>query len=100
MEDGGVAVGGLVAVDPDAGVGEDGGKAVAVRGAEIVEQAAQGGGVALVVRATGGFAGLREQPDPDAQRGVPSPGSMLVRAVGIASRRAGSMGSPVSSSMP
>ena len=100
MEDGGVAVGGLVAVDPDAGVAEDGGKAVAVRGAEVVEQAAQGGGVALVVRATGGFAGLREQPDPDAQRGVPSPGSMFVRAVGIASRRSGSMGSPVSSSMP
>jgi hypothetical protein len=49
VEDGGVAVGGLVTVDPDAGVAEDGGEAVAVRGAEVVEQAAQSGGVALVV---------------------------------------------------
>jgi hypothetical protein len=100
MEDSGVAVGGLVAVDPHAGVGEHGGEPVAVGGAQVVEQAAEGGGVAFVVRPAGRLAGLREQPDPDAQRAGPSSASMLVRAVGSASRRAGSIGSPVTSSMP
>ena len=100
MEDGVVAVGGLVAVDPDPGVAEDGGEVVAVGGAEVVEQAAQGDGVALVVRPAGGFTGLGEQADPDAQRAALSSGAMLVRAVGNASRRSGSMGSPVTSSTP
>ncbi len=99
-EDGVVAVGGLVAVDPDAGGVEHGGEVVAVGGAEVVEQAAEGDGVALVVRAARGLAGLGEQADPDAQRGAPSPGSTLVRAAGNASRRSGSIGSPVTSSMP
>jgi hypothetical protein len=100
VEEGGVAVGRFVAVDPDARVVEHGGEPGAVVGAQLVEQRAQGGGVALVVRAAGGFAGLGEQPDRDAQRDASSLDSMFVRAVGRASRRAGSIGSPVTSSMP
>ncbi len=84
--------------------------------AQVVEQRAEGpserGCVAFVVTATGGLARLREQPDADAQRpfsgmsvsgmsvsDMPVP-SMFVRAVGIASSRAGSIGSPVTSSTP
>jgi len=96
-EQGGVAVGGLVAVDPDAGVVEHNGELGSVVGAEVGEQRAEGGGVAFVVGASRRFSGLGEQPDRDAQRGAPS---MLVRAVGNASRRSGSIGSPVTSSMP
>jgi hypothetical protein len=89
VEDGGVAGEGFVAVDPDARVVEDGRELRAVGRTEVVEQRAERGGVALVVPATRGFARLREEPDVNAQRPAPS---MFVRAVGNASRRAGSMG--------
>jgi hypothetical protein len=71
VEEGGVAVGRLVAVDPDPGGGEHGGEGRAVVGAQIVEQRAEPGGVALVVTAGGRFARLREQADADAQRSPP-----------------------------
>ena len=78
---------------------EHGGELGAVAGAQVVEQLPEGGGVALVVRPAGGLPGLGEQPDPDAQRADPSV-STFVRAVGNASSRSGSIGSPVTSSMP
>jgi hypothetical protein len=97
---------GFVAVHPDACGVEHAGEVGTVRRAQVVEQRAERpserGDVAFVVTATGGLARLREQPDADAQRpssGVAVP-SMFVRAVGIASRRAGSIGSPVTSSTP
>ena len=96
-QSGGVAVGGFVAVDPDAGVVEHNGELGSVVGAEVGEQLAERDGVAFVVGTPRRFPGLCEQPDPDAQRGAPS---MFVRAVGNASRRSGSIGSPVTSSMP
>ena len=109
VELGEVAGDGFVAVDPDARGVEHGGEVGTVRRAQVVEERAEGRGRALVVTATGGLARLREEPDADGQRsppasgmpvsGMPVPG-MLVRAVGNASRRAGSMGSPVSSSSP
>ncbi len=111
MELGEVAGDGFVAVHPDARGVEHAGEVGPVRRAQVVEQRAESpserGCVAFVVTATGGLARLREQPDADAQR--PSSGMavssmpdwvMLVRAVGIASRRAGSIGSPVTSSTP
>lgn len=97
VEPGGVAVDGLVAVDPDAGVVEDGGEVGPVGRAGGGEELAERVGVELVAGTTGGFPRLREQPEPDAQRSAPS---MLVRAAGSASSRAGSIGSPVSSSVP
>jgi hypothetical protein len=97
VEDGGVAGEGFVAVDPDARGVEHSRELGAVRRAQVVEQRAEIGGGALVVTASRRFARLREQPDADAQ--CPAP-SMLVRAVGNASRRAGSIGSPVTSSIP
>ena len=101
----------FVAVDPHACGVEDAGEVGTVRRAQVVEQGTerQAGrrGPALVVTATGGLARLREEADADAQGsssawGAPEPpvSGMLVRAVGNASRRAGSMGCPVSSSMP
>ncbi len=92
----------LVAVHPDARGVQDGGELRAVRRAQVVEQGTErrrGAFVAFVVTASRGFARLREQQDADAQRALPGSG-MLVRAVGNASRRSGSMGSPVSSSTP
>ncbi len=102
VQHGGIAVGGLVAVDPDAGVAEDGGEVGAVRGAGGVEELTEGGGVEVVTGAAGGFPGLGEQAQPDAQLSArsSSAGATFVRAAGIASRRAGSMGAPVTSSMP
>jgi hypothetical protein len=106
VELGEVAVEGFVAVHPDARGVEHAGEVGTVRRAQIVEQRAQGpserGCVAFVVTATGGLARLREQPDADAQRwsSVMPCDAMFVRAVGIASRRAGSIGSPVTSSTP
>jgi hypothetical protein len=91
---------GFVAVDPDARVVEHGGEVGAVRRAEVVEQCAERRRRALVVTATRRLARLREQPDADGQRSASWMSWMLVRAVGNASRRAGSMGWPVSSSMP
>ena len=98
-EKGGVAVERFVAVDPDPCSGEDGGELRPVAGAQVVEQLPERGGGTLVVRAAGSLPGLGEQPDPYAQGADPSV-STFVRAVGIASSRAGSMGSPVTSSMP
>lgn len=107
VERGGVAVEGLVAVDPDPGVRQDGGELGSVGGAGGVEELAEGGGVELVAGPAGGLAGLREQADPDRQDVVPSMSvlamfvlAMLVRAAGRASRRAGSIGSPLTSSIP
>ena len=101
MELGEVTGEGLVAVHPDARGVEHTGEVGTVRRAQVVEERAEGpserGGVAFVVTATGGLARLREQPDADAQR---RSSSMFVRAVGIASRRAGSIGWPVTSSTP
>jgi hypothetical protein len=104
VEDGGVAGDGLVAVDPDAcGVehrGELGAVARAGMGEEVAEQRV------AVVELVGGGAGrlarLREQPQPDGQLRSPLRSSRLtfVRAVGMASRRAGSIGLPLTSSMP
>jgi hypothetical protein len=102
VEESGVAVGGFVAVDPDAGVREHGGELGPVGGAGGVEELAEGCGVELVAGTAGGFPGLGEQAQTDAQRSVPweSAPAMLVRAVGRASRRAGSIGWPVTSSVP
>src|SRR5438128_1788101 len=97
VEDGGVARERFVAVDPHARGVEHAGELGAVRRAQVVEQRAEIGGGAFVVAASRRFARLREQANADAQRPAPS---MFVRAVGIASRRAGSMGSPVTSSIP
>jgi hypothetical protein len=97
VKDGGVAGEGIVAVDPHARGVEHAGELGTVRRAQVVEQRAEVGGGALVVTASRRFARLREQTDADAQRPAPS---MFVRAVGNASRRAGSMGSPVTSSIP
>jgi hypothetical protein len=97
VQRGDVTVEGFVAVDPDAGVVEDGGERSAVPGAGGVEQLAERGGVELVAGAARGFPGLCEEPQPDAQRPAPL---MLVRAAGSASRRSGSIGSPVTSSVP
>ena len=97
VEDGGVAGERFVAVDPHARGVEDTGELGAVGRAQVVEQRAEVGGSALVVASSCGFTRLREQPDVDAQRPAPS---MFVRAVGSASRRAGSIGSPVTSSIP
>jgi hypothetical protein len=100
VELGEVAGDGFVAVHPDARGVEHAGEVGTVRRAQVVEQRAERpperGCVAFVVTATGGLARLREQPDADAQ----DSSWMLVRAVGIASRRAGSIGSPVTSSTP
>ena len=107
VQRGDVTVEGFVAVDPDAGVVEDGGELGAVPGTRGVEQLAEGGGVELVAGAARGFPGLSEQPQPDVQRSAPRTlvramlvRAMLVRAVGSASRRSGSIGSPVTSSVP
>ena len=93
----------LVTVDPDARGVEHGGEVGTVGRAQVVEQRAQQQGRrrggAFVVTPIGGLARLREEPDADGQRSAPAPG-MFVRAVGSASSRAGSIGAPVSSSMP
>ncbi len=99
VELGEVAGDGFVAVHPDARGVEHVGEVGAVRRAQVVEQRAERRGRALVVTAAGGLARLREEPDADGQRSAPASG-MFVRAVGSASRRAGSIGWPVSSSMP
>ena len=78
---------------------EDGGELRAVAGAQVVEQLPEGGSDALVVRPARGLPGLGEQPDLHAQGADPSV-STFVRAVGNASSRSGSMGSPVTSSTP
>jgi hypothetical protein len=99
VELGEIAGEGFVTVDPDARGVEHGGEVGTVRRAQVVEQRAEGASGAFVVAPIGGLARLREEPDADGQRSAPASG-MLVRAVGSASSRAGSMGWPVSSSMP
>ena len=80
-ERGGVAVGRLVAVDPDARAVEDLAEAVAVAGARRVEQLAEGRRREVVRGAPGGLAGRREQQQADAQ---------LVTSAGAA----GTLGAP------
>ena len=65
---GGVAVVGLVAVDPDTRAFEHGDELLAVARRRVLEQFAEGGGFVAVVGAPGGFARLGEQAEPDAQR--------------------------------
>ena len=97
VELGEVAGEGLVTVDPDARVVEHLCELGAVRRSQVGEQCAEGRRGALVVTTPSRLARLREQPDLDAQRSLRV---MFVRGVGNASRRAGSIGSPVCSSMP
>jgi hypothetical protein len=93
----------LVAVDPDARVVEHRREPLAVTRTRARQQVAErGSAVELVGGAAGRLAGLREEPEPDGQL-LSRPlvvVSTLVRAVGTASRRAGSIASPVTSSMP
>ena len=65
---GGIAVVGLVAVDPDTRAFEHGDELLAVARGRVLEQFAEGGGVVAVVGTPGRFARLREQAEPDAQR--------------------------------
>ena len=67
VQDGGVAVVGLVAVDPDTRAVEHGDELLAVSRPRAVEQFPEGRGVVAVVGAAGRLARLREQPEPDAQ---------------------------------
>ena len=97
VEVGEVAGDGFVAVHPDTRAVEDGGELRAVRRAQVLEQRAERRGLALVGAAARGLARLREQPDADGQR---ASRVTFVRAVGNASSRSGSIGSPVTSSMP
>jgi hypothetical protein len=94
----GDAVARLVSVDPHTRPLEHGDELRAVAAARGVEELPEGGGFVAVVGATGCLTRLREEAKPDAQRCPES--STLVRAVGSASRRAGSIGSPVTSSTP
>ena len=66
-EERGVAVGGLVAVDPDARSVEHGREVVAVRLPGAGQQLAQGGGRVDGPSTTGRLASLREEEEPDTQ---------------------------------
>ena len=91
---------GLVAVQPEAAVAEHRGEGRAVRiGRRVEERADRGnlGAVEFVDAPTGGFTRRGEQPQRDGHDGGVS---TLVRAVGYASSRSGSIGSPVTSSTP
>ena len=98
-----VAVGRFVAVYPHARGVEHTRELRAVAILRGREQFVQCRDVVLVTRAPGRVARLREQSEPNAQRRSSSMGRerwTFVRAAGNASSRAGSIGSPVSSSTP